>query len=92
MRNPTARPALALGRARRLGRPALLLIASLALAGGVFTAAPADANTAQANTTQANTSQPNAAPGANLLLNANATVGATSSRGWDAVTIPGRQS
>jgi hypothetical protein len=32
-----------------------------------------------------------AAPGANLLLNPEATVGATSARGWDAVTIPGWQ-
>ncbi|HEX4398846.1 MAG TPA: hypothetical protein VH136_14510 [Trebonia sp.] len=32
-----------------------------------------------------------AAPGTNLLLNPEATVGATSAQGWDAVTIPGWQ-
>jgi hypothetical protein len=32
-----------------------------------------------------------AAPGTNLLLNPEATAGATSAQGWDAVTIPGWQ-
>jgi len=32
-----------------------------------------------------------AAPGTNLLLNSEATVGAASAQGWDAVTIPGWQ-
>jgi YVTN family beta-propeller protein len=97
MSNPSARPASTQGRARRLGQRGLLLLASLALLGGAFAAgrpAPAQANTAQANTAQArvSTTTPAAvAPGTDLLLNANATVGDTSAQGWDAVTIPGWQ-
>ena len=97
MSNLSARPASTQERARRLGQRGLLLLASLALLGGAFAAArpaPAQANAAQANTAQARVSTSTAAtvaPGTNLLLNANATVGDTSAQGWDAVTIPGGQ-
>jgi hypothetical protein len=62
--------------ARILGTFALL-IASAALVAG-------QPSPALAAATQA-------APGTNLLLNANATVGDASAQGWDAVTIPGWQ-
>jgi hypothetical protein len=95
MSNPSTRPGFTPGRRRGLGQRGLLLTASLALLGGAFTVGGPDP--AQANTTPLTAGAVRvtastgaiARPGANLLRNANATVGATSAQGWDAVAIPG---
>lgn len=100
MSNPSAQPVFTRGRARLLSQRALLLIGSLALVVGAFAVAgpaPAQANTARPRAAQqtaagrrVNTAvEATAGPGANLLRNANGTVGDTSAQGWDAVTIPG---
>ena len=71
-------------RAGILGTLALLLAAALATGqpGAVQAATPVRGATPAAGL---------AAPGTNLLVNPEATAGASSAQGWDAVTIPGWQ-
>ena len=74
--------------ARAPRKPDRLRSLLTALACGLSALAAWPAAAAQAAPSALATDAP---PGANLLLNPGAQVGATSARGWDAVTIPGWQ-
>jgi YVTN family beta-propeller protein len=72
--------------ARRMGRRAASILATVIICASTLTAAAGPARAAPPQV-----SQPVAPPGGNLLLNPGGAAGDVSQQGWDAVTIPGWQ-
>ena len=86
---------LGASRARRaLRRPAARVAVTALIAGALALGSSAAASTADAPAStpaDTTTTAGQATPGTNLLANPQGTVGDTSAKGWDAVTIPGWQ-